>query len=130
MPQREIEVILSRQLASYLTMPIFIVDDSGTLIFYNEPAERLLGQRFEETGEMPPEEWIAASTATDDQGRQLAREELPLMIALNERRGVHSFIWIQTGENLRRRIAITAFPLIGQAGRDLGAMAIFWEAQP
>ena len=39
MPQQEIEMILVRQLASYLAMPIFIVDPQGTLVFYNEPAE-------------------------------------------------------------------------------------------
>ena len=66
MPQREIEVILTRQLASYLTMPIFIVDPDGTLVFYNEPAEAILGHRFEETGEMPADEWATVYTATDD----------------------------------------------------------------
>ena len=56
MPQREIEVILTRQLASYLSLPIFIVDTGGTLVFYNEPAERIHGHRLEETGEMPADE--------------------------------------------------------------------------
>ena len=67
MRQREIEVILTRQLASYLALPIFIVDEDGTLIFYNEPAEAILGQRFEETGEMPADEWAQAYT---DHGRR------------------------------------------------------------
>lgn len=127
MAQREIEVILSRQLASCLSTPIFIVDNIGTMIFYNEPAERILGQRFEETGEMPPEEWLAASTATDDKGQTLPREQLPLMIAVRDGKPTHGSIWILGGDDQRRRIAITAFPLIGQAGRVLGAMAIFWE---
>jgi PAS domain-containing protein len=46
MPQLEIEMILMRQLASYLAMPIFIVDPVGNLVFYNEPAESILGRRF------------------------------------------------------------------------------------
>lgn len=127
MPQREIEVILSRQLASYLSTPVFIVDQSGTLVFYNEPAEHILGQRFEETGEMPAEEWVTASTACDDGGRPIPRERLPLMIALREGRPVHGSFWIEGTDGVRRRIATTAFPLIGQAGRNLGAIAIFWE---
>ena len=53
MSQKPIELILMRQLASTLAMPIFLVDADGTLAFYNEPAERVLGMRFEETGEMP-----------------------------------------------------------------------------
>ncbi len=52
-PQQEIEMILARQLASYLVMPIFVVDPAGTLVFYNEPAEPILGRRFDETGAMP-----------------------------------------------------------------------------
>jgi PAS domain-containing protein len=127
MPQREIEVILSRQLASYLSAPIFIVDQSGTLVFYNEPAERILGQRFEETGEMPADEWVTANTATDDDGRPIPRERLPLMVALHEGRPVHGHFWIVGGDQVRREIATTALPLVGQAGRNLGAIAIFWE---
>jgi hypothetical protein len=33
MPQQAIEVILMRQLASYLAMPIFLVDPGGNLLF-------------------------------------------------------------------------------------------------
>ena len=127
MPQREIEVILSRQLASCLSTPVFIVDQVGTLVFYNEPAEHILGQRFEESGEMRAEEWVTASTACDESGEPIPRERLPLMVALHESRPVHDSFWIVGTDGVRRHIATTAFPLIGQAGRNLGAVAIFWE---
>jgi hypothetical protein len=52
-----IQIILTRQLAGYLSVPAFLVDPKGTLLFYNEPAEVLLGRRFDETGAMPAEEW-------------------------------------------------------------------------
>lgn len=127
MAQREIEVILTRQLASYLTLPIFIVDRDGTLLFYNEPAEAILGRRFEETGEMPAEEWAQIYTATDADGARLAADDLPLMIALRERRPVHRRLTIRGLDKVRRDIEVTAFPLVGQAGRHLGAVALFWE---
>jgi PAS domain-containing protein len=127
MAQREIEVILTRQLASYLAMPIFIVDPDGNLLFYNEPAERVLGQRFEETGEMAAGEWVTASTATDESGAQIPRERLPLMVALRERRPEHGRMWITGLDGVRRLIEITAVPLIGHENRNLGAVAIFWE---
>ena len=126
MPQREIEVILTRQLASYLALPIFIVDPDGTLVFYNEPAEAILGHRFEETGEMPASEWSSLYT-TDGPGDSVAPEELPLMIALREHRPAHGRLIIRGLDHVRRHIEVTAFPLIGQAGRGLGAVAIFWE---
>ncbi len=42
----DIEVILMKQVASYLAMPIFVVDPSGTLLFYNEPAETSRSRRW------------------------------------------------------------------------------------
>ena len=57
MAQKAVELILMRQLASCLAVPVFLVDPEGTLLYYNEPAERLLGRRYDETGEMPASEW-------------------------------------------------------------------------
>jgi PAS domain S-box-containing protein len=129
MPQQEIETILTRQLASYLSMPIFIVDSSGTLLFYNESAEAILGQRFEETGEMPASEWSTAFTPTDKEGASVSPNRLPLMIALTEHRPAHDDLWIRGRDGVPRHIEVTAFPLIGQSDRSLGAVAIFWEVK-
>jgi len=127
MAHRDIEVILTRQLASCLATPIFLVDPAGTLVFYNEPAELILGQRFDETGEMPAEEWAAAYTVSDENGSPVTLEQLPLMIALRQHRPTYGRIRIVGLDNVRRLIEVTALPLIGEAGRDLGALALFWE---
>ena len=129
MAQKEIEVILTRQLASYLAMPIIIVDSAGTLLFYNESAEVIVGRRFEETGELSADEWAQALVVTDEQGTPLAPETRPLLFALTEQRPTHCDMWIQGLDHVRRHIEVTAFPLIGQAGRNLGAVAIFWEVE-
>lgn len=63
---KPIQIILARQLASSLAMPILIVDTDGTLIFYNEPAEVILDQRFEETGEMPADVWSGRFAVADE----------------------------------------------------------------
>jgi hypothetical protein len=34
-----IQIILMRQLAGYLSVPLFLVGPNGDLLFYNEPAE-------------------------------------------------------------------------------------------
>jgi len=130
MAQYEIEVILLRQLASYLAMPIFIVDPRGRLVFYNEPAEIILGKRFEETGEMSAEEWSEVFQLTDEQGRPLEPEAVPLMIALNDRRPTHGSLWIRGLDGVRRHIEATAFPLVGQSDRFLGAVVLFWPKAP
>ena len=64
-----IQIILTRQLATHLSVPAFLVDPEGTLLFYNEPAEAILGRRFDDTGEMPAEEWSSAFFPIDDPGQ-------------------------------------------------------------
>lgn len=129
MPQMDVELILARQLASYLVMPIFLVDPHGCLIYYNEPAEAILGHRFEETGAMPIETWSTIFDAVDEEDAPLPPDSLPLVTALRERRAVHNGFCIHALDGVRRCIEVTAVPIIGQAGRMLGAMAIFWETR-
>jgi PAS domain-containing protein len=127
MRQKPIEIILMRQLASSLVMPIFIVDVAGTLQFYNEPAERILGRRFDETGEMSRSELAACWELSDADGAVLAPETLPLTVAVVERRPVHVECWLRGFDGVRRHIKATAIPLIAVPDRLLGAAAIFWE---
>ena len=127
---KDIEVILTRHLASCIALPMFIVDAAGNLVFYNEPAELLIGRRFEETGEMAALEWSTLFTFTDEAGAPIPPESLPLMIALVDRRPAYRTLWALALDGARRHIGVTAFPLIGQTERLLGAAAIFWEVPP
>jgi len=127
MSQQEIEVILARHLAEYLAMSIFIVNPEGDLIFYNEPAEAILGTRYSETGAMPASEWATVFHPMDHEGTSIPPEELPLVIALKLRCPAHKIFWIRGLDGAMREIEVTALPLIGQAGRFLGGLAIFWE---
>jgi PAS domain-containing protein len=129
MSQQEIETILARHLAEYLAMPIFIVNPVGDLIFYNEPAEVVLGTRFNETGSLPASEWSTIFQPVDGQGNSIPGEDLPLTIALTRRCPAHRTFWIRGLDGTLREIEVTAFPIIGQAGRFLGGIAIFWEIQ-
>lgn len=129
MTQREVELILVRQLAGYLTLPIFVVDPAGNLLYYNEPAERLLGLRYEETGEMPVEEWSTVFVPKDDDGHPLPPEDLPLVRALAQGSPQHGRMVIDGLDGARRALDVTALPLIGQHGRNLGALAVFWEVE-
>lgn len=124
---KEIEVILARHLASCLAMPIFLIDEQGNLIFYNEPAEQILGRRFEEAGEVEIDEWTHIIQMTDEKGESIPYDQRPLVNALLQQRPNFRQVWISAFDNIPRFIALTTFPLIGQTGRFLGAMAIFWE---
>jgi PAS domain-containing protein len=124
--QRPIELILLRQLAGYLDMPIFVIDAQGRLVYYNEPAEPLLGVRFDEVGMMEMADWLAAFRPGDQSGVLLPTDEVPLVVALRERRPVHRSISISGLDGIRRQIGATALPLSGQGGTFIGAVAIFW----
>jgi PAS domain-containing protein len=126
--QKPIELILARQLVTSLAMATFLVDPDGTLVFYNEPAERVLGLRFEETGEMPAQEWATRWTPADGDGVPLAPERLPLMVAVAERRPAHGDFWIHALDGTRRHIEVSAVPLVRVPDQVLGAVAFFWES--
>ena len=127
MAQQEVEVILARHLAEHLALPMFIVDPQGNLIFFNEPAEAVLGLRFGDTGLMPASQWSTMFEPVDQAGNRIAPEELPLMIAMTHSHPAHKGFWIKGLDQKIRQIELTAFPLVGQSGRITGAVSIFWE---
>ena len=129
MPSQPIEIILLRELADHLSTAIFVVDPDGALVYYNEPAEELLGRRFDETGSLSLEEWSTMFKPTNSRGAPLPTERQPLAITLAEQRPAQGQMWILGLDGVRRRLEITAIPLKGQWGDELGAVAIFWEPQ-
>ena len=122
-----IEIILNRQIADCLAIPVFITDTAGNLLFYNEPAEEILGQRYEDTGEMAVEEWSTVFKNKDDKGEVLPPGELPLVKTLNNQQPHHKTFWIESLQGKAERISVTSYPIIGRSGIFLGAVAIFWR---
>jgi PAS domain S-box-containing protein len=124
---KSIQIILARQLASCVAAPILLVDVEGTLVYYNESAEEIFNQRFDETGEMPAAEWTTRIAATDDERKPLPPEDRPMMRALVERHPVSQTMWTRRSDGEWRHVHVTAFPLIGERDTLFGAMSIFWE---
>ena len=126
MPQKDVGLILMRQLASGLAVPMLLSDENGDLLFFNEPAELLLGQRFDDVGELHLEERQRIFAFRDSQGAPLSVEQTPLVVALKERRPVHRRVWMRGFDAIDREIEVTAFPLLGAGGHLIGAVAMFW----
>jgi PAS domain-containing protein len=122
-----IQIILTRLLAGHLSVPLFLVDPKGNLLFYNEPAEALLGRRFDETGAMPAEEWSSAFTPVDDGGQPIPPANLPLMITLAKQRPAYQRFFIRGLNGVLRHIEVAAIPIAAVHGDFLGAAALFWE---
>jgi hypothetical protein len=126
MTSKSIQIILARQLASCIGTPILLVDELNTLIYYNEPAEAIFSQRFDETGEMPAAEWTTRFAAVDDDRNPIPPEDRPMGRALAECRPVSQTIWLRSSSGDWLHLRITAIPLIGEKGLLFGAMSIFW----
>jgi PAS domain-containing protein len=122
-----IEMILTKQLASYLAMPIFVADADGNLVYFNEPAEAILGQRFDETGRLPLAERLGIFAAIDEEGKPVPPESMPLVVALNECRPNHRRLWMHGLDGKLRHLEIMAFPLSCGEDEHVGAVSIFWE---
>ncbi len=102
----------------------------GNLIYYNEPAEGLLGVRFDDVGMIRAEQLVGmwqvtrswtgrrSPTRTSRSGSRSAsgcRCTVPSAI-----RGLDG-VW--------RGVEVTAIPIEGQGGRFHGVLATFWEVE-
>jgi len=127
-PQRNLILILARDFASRLATAVFLVDAKGSVIYFNEAAERLLGVRFVEGPGMTAQEWSTRFSQVDEDGNPISLEDNPLAIAFRESRPNHRTMHIKDTEGGAHHLAVTAFPLVAHAGEIVGALAIFWES--
>jgi PAS domain-containing protein len=126
--EHNLVLILARGLASSIATPMVLVDTEGNVVYFNEPAEPILGQSYAEAGEMSRDEWLGRFQPHDPEtGEQPALESLPIGVALNDRRPAHSSLQITGADGEQRSIAVTAFPLFARTQELAGALAIFWE---
>jgi PAS domain-containing protein len=125
--QHPVEIILLKQWASYISLPVFVMDVEGTLVFYNEPAEDILGRRFDDAGEIHLSGLSAIFRITALDGSAIPPEKIPIGIALLEHRPAHARVKFLGLDGVNRTIDVTALPIEGQARRHVGAVAMFWE---
>ena len=125
--QKHLVLIIAREFASNLATPTLIADEEGTLIFYNEAAEGVIGRPFAESGEIPVDEWTASFTPRTREGEPLPAERRPVRMAFEEKRPFHMNARVTSRDGIDRDQAVTAFPLFAQAEEFVGIMAIFWR---
>ena len=127
--QKSVILILARELAANVATPILITDAWGKMVFYNEAAEKLLGQSFRKSGELDADSWRAVISPEDSDGSAVPYEELPLVVALTARQPSHRAFVITGFDGAKHRIEATSYPLIGSSDKLEGAVSIFWDAQ-
>jgi len=75
--QKDLVLILARDMAARLASPMFVVDAVGTLVFFNEAAEALLGGTFADIGEVDVDRWAETFRSVEDDGTPIDRRDLP-----------------------------------------------------
>ena len=120
-PQKSLALILARGVAANLSVPISVLDAEGNLVFFNEAAEEMHGITFADAGELAAAEWPAVFSIP------VPLEELPVGVALFERRAVHTTVPFTGVDGTSREVSVTAFPLMGREEELQGAIAIFWQ---
>ena len=126
-PQRNLILILARNFASRLATAVFLVDGEGRVIFFNEAAERLLGQRFIEGQGMTPAEYAKLFQPTDDEGNPIPIMETPLGLAVSRGEPGHGRLRLRGADGITRPIEATAFPLLAHTDELVGVITVFWE---
>lgn len=125
--QRSVALILARELAVNLVTPMLIWDEEGTLVYFNEPAQAIIGRRYEEMQDFNVDE-LMRFEPTDLEGNPLSMADMASTAALEERVPAHRVMYITGFDGVRHRIDVTAYPLLTRGDEFVGAVAIFWEA--
>lgn len=124
-----VELILARQLANGLAVPVLLVDARGDTLFFNEPAEAIFGRRFDEIDALPFEERTAILTPRLEDGEHLPVDRLPGMIAMRERRPAHAEFYIHGFDGVLREVEATAIPIESAGGHVLGTLIVLWPGR-
>jgi hypothetical protein len=125
--EQPLELILARNLISIISLAAVLIDVSGAIVFFNDPAAQFFGGLFEETGPIPVDRWREQVGPFDGAGKPLATENLPVTRAFRDGRPGFGRFSIR-GDTGLVDVEVVALPLVGWVGLH-GAIAIFWPVR-
>jgi PAS domain-containing protein len=123
---RHIALILAKDLAANLATAVLIVDADGNLVFFNEPAERILGRPYAEA-QMSSVELARAFKPVDETGEPIPVQQLPLAEAFRKGTPSHGHLRIESVDGRTHDLEVVAVPLFARADELVGGLAVFWE---
>ncbi len=124
---RAIELILAKQLASSLAVPIILYDRDGTVAFFNERAESLLGARLDQADALSTQDMRDTFQITTIEGFEQKPDERIVELAMREGRASHGSYRVRKPDGVLCEVDATAVPLIGLSGDNVGTLVFFWE---
>jgi PAS domain-containing protein len=123
---KSLPLILARELASNLSTAMFLLDGTGTLVYFNDAAELVIGRAFAELGEIAAADFGEMLQLAELDGAPLRRRDSPAGVAFLERRPSHRVLLITGFDGARRKVEATAYPLLGIGGEMHGVVNVFW----
>jgi PAS domain-containing protein len=126
---RSLPLILARELSANLATPMFLLDATGMLVYFNEAAELMLGRTYAELGSVTADEFGAMLQLADVDGTPLRRRDSPAGVAFINREPSHRTLVATTLDGRRNTFECTAYPLFGKAEEMHGVLAVFWAAK-
>jgi PAS domain-containing protein len=125
--QKSLPLILARELAANLSTAMFLLDEGGTLVYFNDAAELLIGRAFAELGEISAAEFGEVLQLAEPDGTPLRRRDTPAGVAFIERRPAHRLLLATGYDGTRRLVESTAYPLLGASDEMHGVVNVFWS---
>ena len=123
-------LILARELAANLATPMFLIDREGSLVFFNEAAEILIGKTYAEVGAITANEFGAMLDLGHPDGTPMRRRDSPAGVAFFQHEPAHRTLLATTLGGTRELFECTAYPLFGRVGEMHGVLTVFWQAKP
>lgn len=127
--QRNLILILARSFAAQLATAVYLFDAEGTIIYYNEAAERLSGRPFIEGAGMTADEWMSRGHPLDEEGHEVPFESLPLGTTMLKREPAHGVTKFRTANGDYHRFENVTFPLFAHTEDFVGVVAIVWPLE-
>ena len=120
--QRNLVLILARAFAAQLATAVFLLDPEGTIIYYNEAAERL-------TAGQTIDEWMMRRRPRDEEGLELPIQDLPLGTTMLKQEPAHGILTFRTEDGVDRRVETASFPLFAHTEDLVGIISIVWPIE-
>ena len=124
---RPLPLILARELASNVATPFLVLDADGTLVFFNERAEQIIGSTASELGDLTEDEWRALLQVERLDGTPVPSEETPSSVARRECRPVLDTLVYTRQDGHRMKLVVMAVPLLAHTDDLAGVFLVFWE---
>jgi PAS domain-containing protein len=108
---------------------MFLIDSEGTLVFFNEAAELLLGKKYAEVGGITANEFGTMLDLGHPDGSPMRRRDSPAGVAFYKREPAHRTVLATTLDGSRDLFEVTAYPLFGRVGEMHGVLTVFWQTR-